>query len=123
MTPWRISAVSRSRTAKLLSPSSTTSRPGSHRRACQATRRAQSVSVLCRRPRSWQERSDGASTVGKGKAQTRPAHGIGLSSIRLSKRSTLDLTKNDHDECDKFMVEEGRYMQLIVFLMTETRKS
>src|SRR3954464_5198154 len=54
MTPWRISATSRSRTAKLLSPSSTIARPGSQRRACQATRRAQSVSVLCRSPRSWQ---------------------------------------------------------------------
>jgi hypothetical protein len=73
------------------------SRPGSQRRARNATCRAQSVSVLWRRPRSRQYRADGASTVGNGKAQTRPAQVIGASSIRLSQRSPEVLTKKDFD--------------------------
>jgi hypothetical protein len=87
--PWRARAARRSRAAKLLSPSSTTSRPGSHRRACKPICRAQSVSFLCRLPRARQQRSEGARAVRNGKAQTRPAQGIGARSIRLSQRRPL----------------------------------
>ena len=52
-----------------------------------------SSSDLCRRPCSRHARSEGTSAVRNGKAQTRPAYGIGASSIRLIQRSPLVLTK------------------------------
>src|SRR3954447_15030560 len=91
--PRRTSAARRSRAAKLLSPTSTTSRPGSQRRAWRATCRAQSVSFLWRLPRWRQYRSEGARAVRNGRAQTRPAQGIGARSIRLSQRRPPALTK------------------------------
>src|SRR3954447_10406845 len=91
--PRRTSAARRSRAAKLASPTSTTSRPGSQRRAWRATCRAQSVSFLWRLPRWRQYRSEGARAVRNGRAQTRPAQGIGARSIRLSQRRPLALTK------------------------------
>ena len=45
---------------------------GQRRSSC----RAQSVSVLCRRPRCWSCRSEGARVVRNGSAQTRPAQGM-----------------------------------------------
>ena len=98
ISPCRTRLASRSKAAKLLSPSSTISRPGSQRRACKAIWRVQSVSASWRRPRSRQYRAEGASTVRNGKAQTRPAQVIGASSIRLSQRRPEVLTKKDFDE-------------------------
>ena len=55
--------------------------------------RAQLVSGLKRRRRRVAERSEGASTVRKGSAHTRPAQGIGAKSIILIQRSPRTLTK------------------------------
>ena len=93
ITPRRDRAASRSRAAKPLSATSTSSRSGSQRRACSTIWRAQSVSFLCRCPRSRQYRSEGASAVRNGKAQMRAAQGIGASSMRLSQRRPQALTK------------------------------
>ena len=77
--------------AKPLSPTTTSLRPGNQRRACSTSCRAQSVSFLCGRTRSWQWRSEGASAVRNGSAHTRPAQGIGTRSMRLSQRRPLAL--------------------------------
>src|SRR3954469_24874480 len=82
-----------SRAAKLLSATSTRSRPGSHLRACRTTCLPHSVSFLCRRPCSRLYRSEGASAVRNGRAQMRSAQGIGTSSIALSQRRPDALTK------------------------------
>jgi hypothetical protein len=55
--------------------------------------RAQSVRSLCLRPRCRLERYDGASRVKTGRAFTTPAQGTGVSTMKLSKRSPLALTK------------------------------
>src|SRR3954466_6820473 len=78
---------------KLLSPTAITRRPGSQRAVWSSPCRAQSVSFLCRWPRSVAERSEGASMVRKGRAHTHPAHGIGASSITHNQRRPLALTK------------------------------
>ena len=80
-------------TAKLLSPTKTMSRPGNQRQSWSAPWRAQSVSSLCLRPRWWSERSDGASRVKTGRAFTKPAQGTGVSTMKLSQRKPLALTK------------------------------
>src|SRR3954453_1000131 len=78
---------------KLLSPTAITRRPGSQRAVWSNTWRAQSVGFLCRWPRSVAERSEGASTLRKGSAQTQPAQGMGASSITHNQRRPLALTK------------------------------
>jgi hypothetical protein len=51
------------------------------------------VSGLKRRPGRCAVRSEGASTVKNGNAHTRPAQGMGTSSIRHTHRSPRTLTK------------------------------
>src|SRR4051794_18121635 len=82
-TPWQTRAARKSKAAKLLSATSTRSRPGSHLRACRTTCLPHSVSFLCRLPCSRLCRSEGASAVRNGRAQMRSAQGIGTSSITL----------------------------------------
>lgn len=53
----------------------------------------QSVGVLCRLPRPAACRSEGASTVRKGRPQTQPAQRTGASSMTQSQRRPLALTK------------------------------
>jgi hypothetical protein len=89
----RRTASSSSRTAKLLSATTTIRRPGSHRANWRSACLAQSVSRLGRRPCSRQCRSDGASMVRKGSAQVRPAQGTGTASMTESHLSPLALTK------------------------------
>lgn len=55
--------------------------------------RAQSVPGLCCRPCYWADRSEGASALRKGSAHTRPAQGIGTSSMRQIQRKPLTMTK------------------------------
>src|SRR5688572_5979588 len=57
--------------------------------------RAQSVSFLWRRPWSCAKRSEGASAVRNGKAQTRPAQGIGASSMTEIQRRPLAIDADD----------------------------
>ena len=54
----RLRVAKNSRAAKPLSATTTSSRPGSQRQACN-TSCPQSVSILCRRPRVWQQCSKG----------------------------------------------------------------
>jgi hypothetical protein len=89
----RRTAASSSKAAKPLSATTTTRRPGSQRAVCSRACLAQSVSRLCRLPRLRAYRSDGASTVRKGSAQGRRAHGIGTTSMSESQRSPLAFTK------------------------------
>src|SRR5215208_1756922 len=55
--------------------------------------RARSVSFLWRQPWLRAKRSEGASAVRNGKARTRPAQGIGASSMTEIQRNPLALTK------------------------------
>jgi hypothetical protein len=52
-----------------------------------------SAALHSRAPRCTAERSEGASAVRKGSAHTRPAQGMGTSTIRQTQRSPLTLTK------------------------------
>jgi hypothetical protein len=54
---------------------------------------AQSVSFLCALPRVRANRSEGASTVRNGSAQTRPAQGIGAKRESDTQRRPLAFTK------------------------------
>src|SRR5215210_5005089 len=63
--------------AKLLSATTISRRPGSQRAVSSSACRAQSVSFLCRCPRPVAYRSEGASTVRNGRAQTQSAPGNG----------------------------------------------
>ena len=78
---------------KPLSATATTRRPGSQRATCSSAWRPQSVSFLKRMPRPAAKRSEGASTVRKGRPQAQPAQGTGASSITDSQRKPLALTK------------------------------
>ena len=80
------------------SPTTTSSRSGSQRRKRHSIWWAQSVTVLWRRPRVSWYRSDGARTVRKGRAHTRRAQETSASSVRLTQRSPLALTKWPWDE-------------------------
>ena len=66
---------------------------GSRRAAWSRACPAQSVSFLCLPPRSRANRSEGASTVRNGSAQTRPAQGIGAKSESDTQRRPLAFTK------------------------------
>jgi hypothetical protein len=80
-------------TAKLASPTKTILRPGSQRQSCSMPCRARSVRRLCLRPAFASARSDGASSVSTGSALIRFAQGIGASTMKLSQRRPLVLTK------------------------------
>ena len=79
--------------AKLLSATTISRRPGSQRAVSSSACRAQSVSFLCRCPRPVAYRSEGASTVRNGRAQTQSAQGTGANSMTQSQRRPLALTK------------------------------
>src|ERR1700712_2323731 len=57
------------------------------------TQKNEEPSFLCRFPWLCAARSDGASTLRNGSAQTQPAHGTGANSMTHSQRRPLTLTK------------------------------
>ncbi len=109
---WRRNAAIRLTPEKPASATTTRRRPGSQRLACRTAWRAQSTTVLCRRPRSLLQRSEGARTVRNGSAQRRPpsggfpsavaegtfAQGIGTMTMSDSQRRPLARTKWSREE-------------------------
>ena len=91
--PCRASAARKSRAAKLLSPTSTSSRPAaSGVLAGPSAAPSRSASCAAGRARG-SSAPKGPARSGTASAQTRPAQGIGTSSIRLSQRRPQALTK------------------------------